>query len=267
MTETALTGYEGPNYEHAELMRAPVAPVVPMTLVQRAFDAGNLELVERALVLQERWEAAQARKAFDAAMAAVRGELPAIVKNRSVNFGQGKTSYRHEDLAGIASQIDPILAKHGLTYRFRTEANGPALKVTCIISHRDGYSEENSLSAPNDTSGSKNSIQAVGSTQTYLQRYTLKAALGLAASNDDDGQSHGKGNATAPQDEPPNTITPEQIDILRQAMIMREMPEERLIKWASKAWKGGGEIADITDIPATAFQICLDKIRVSGEPK
>ena len=110
----------------------------------------SLELVERALVLQERWEAAQARKAFDAAMAAVRGELPAIVKNRSVSYG-GKTgtSYRHEDLAGIASQIDPILAKHGLTYRFRTEANGPALKVTCIISHRDGYSEENSLSAPN----------------------------------------------------------------------------------------------------------------------
>ena len=264
MTETAQQIVE---YQQGPTPTQPLT-VLPMTLVQRAFDAGNLELVERALVLQERWEAAQARKAFDAAMAAVRGELPAIVKNRSVSYG-GKTgtSYRHEDLAGIASQIDPILAKHGLTYRFRTEANGPALKVTCIISHRDGYSEENSLSAPNDTSGSKNSIQAVGSTQTYLQRYTLKAALGLAASNDDDGQSHGKGNAGQTQDEPPATITPEQIDILRQAMTMREMPEERLIKWASKAWKGGGEIADITDIPATAFQICLDKIRVSGEPK
>ena len=266
MTETAQQIVE---YGTQMSTSAAASAVLPMSLVQRAFDAGNLELVERALVLQERWEAAQARKAFNAAMAAVRGELPAIVKNRSVSYG-GKTgtSYRHEDLAGIASQIDPILAKHGLTYRFRTEANGPALKVTCIISHRDGgYSEENSLSAPNDTSGSKNSIQAVGSTQTYLQRYTLKGALGLAASNDDDGQSHGKGNAGQTQDEPPATITPEQIDILRQAMTMREMPEERLIKWASKAWKGGGEIADITDIPATAFQICLDKIRVSGEPK
>ena len=42
------------------------------------------------------------------------------------------------------------------------------------------------------------------------------------------------------------------------------MPEERLIKWASKAWKGGGDIADITDIPATAFQICLRNEFVSS---
>ena len=45
------------------------------------------------------------------------------------------------------------------------------------------------MSAGRDDSGNKNSIQAVGSTTTYLQRYTLKAALGLAASDDDDGRS------------------------------------------------------------------------------
>ena len=61
------------------------------------------------------------------------------VKNRSVNFGQGKTSYpamsdfgRGIAFLGSPYRSDP-LAKHGLTYRFRTEANGPALKVTCII--------------------------------------------------------------------------------------------------------------------------------------
>lgn len=61
--------------------------------------------------------------------------------------------------------------------------------VTCIISHRDGHFEENTLSAGRDESGNKNSIQAVGSTLTYLQRMTLKASLGLAASDDDDGAS------------------------------------------------------------------------------
>ena len=48
--------------------------------------------------------------------------------------------------------------------------------------------EETSLEADNDESGNKNAIQAVGSAATYLQRYTLKLALGLAASNDDDAQ-------------------------------------------------------------------------------
>jgi hypothetical protein len=60
--------------------------------------------------------------------------------------------------------------------------------VTCIVSHRDGHFEENTLCAGRDDSGNKNSIQAIGSTLTYLQRMTLKAALGLAVSNDDDGK-------------------------------------------------------------------------------
>ena len=81
------------------------------------------------------------------------------------------------------------LRKTSGSYRFKThtEANGP-VGVTCIISHRDGFSEENTLYAPADTSGKKNAIQAVGSTITYLQRYTLKAALGLAAAADDDAR-------------------------------------------------------------------------------
>lgn len=41
------------------------------------------------------------------------------------------------------------------------------LAGTCILSHRDGYSDENTLSEPADNTGSKNAIQAVGSTLTY----------------------------------------------------------------------------------------------------
>jgi len=85
--------------------------------------------------------------------------------------------------------VSPILAKHGLSYRYRTTSvpNEP-VTVTCIVSHRDGHFEENTLCAGRDDSGNKNSIQAIGSTSTYLQRMTLKAALGLAVSNDDDGK-------------------------------------------------------------------------------
>jgi len=52
--------------------------------------------------------------------------------------------------------------------------------ITCIISHRDGYREENSLSAAADTSGEKNPIQAIGSTLTYLQRMSARSTARLA---------------------------------------------------------------------------------------
>src|SRR5262249_51399435 len=128
-------------------------------------------------------------------------EIPTIRKNRQVGFeskkaGASRTDYRHEDLAEIARTIDPILSKHGLSYRWRTTSvpNEP-VTVVCVVSHRDGYSEENTLCAGRDDSGNKNSIQAIGSTITYLQRYSLKAALGLAASNDDDGDTSDNSDA------------------------------------------------------------------------
>ena len=191
----------------------PSAVLTPMDMLERAVSQGaNIDTLTKLMDLQERWEKGQARKAFDGAMAEAKAEIPVITKNREVDFtsSKGRTNYRHEDLAGIARTVDPILTEHGLSYRFRTtSALNEPVSVTCIVSHRDGHSEENTLSAGRDDSGNKNSIQAVGSTITYLQRYTLKAALGLAASDDDDG----KGSEDA------GTISPDQVEQLRQAIV------------------------------------------------
>jgi hypothetical protein len=167
--------------------------MTPMDMLNKAVAQGaNIDVLEKLMGLQERWEANQARKAFDEAMAAAKAEIPTIAKNREVDFtsSKGRTNYRHEDLAEIARTVDPILSRHGLSYRFRVTSNvNEPVSVTCILSHRAGHSEETTLSAGRDDSGNKNSIQAVGSAITYLQRYTLKAALGLAAASDDDGNA------------------------------------------------------------------------------
>ncbi|MGR9413122.1 ERF family protein [Rhizobium leguminosarum] len=167
------------------------AVVTPMEMLDRAVTSGaSVETLTQLMVLQERWEANQARKAFDAAMASAKANMPAIVKNRKVDFttGKGRTNYQYEDLASIMNQIGPVLSANGLSVRYRTSADpNMPISVTCIISHQLGHSEENTLMAGRDDSGNKNSIQAIGSTVTYLQRYTLKAALGLAAAADDDG--------------------------------------------------------------------------------
>jgi hypothetical protein len=169
-----------------------LAVITPMEMLDKAITSGaGIDMIEKLMTLQERWEANQGRKAFDNAMASAKAEIPNITKNREVDFTsqKGRTNYRYEDLGEIARVVSPILAKHGLSYRYRTASpiNEP-VTVTCIVSHRDGHFEENTLCAGRDDSGNKNSIQAIGSTLTYLQRMTLKAALGLAVSNDDDGK-------------------------------------------------------------------------------
>lgn len=159
----------------------------------------DVDKFERLMALKERTDQRNAMRAFNAAIAAARGEFPVIFKNRTVDFTspKGRTNYRYEDLAEIARTIDPILAKHGLSYRFRTKQDGGRLSVTCILSHIDGHSEENTLHAPIDESGNKNSIQGIGSTAAYLQRYTLKLGVGVAASTDDDGRKAGEQSAPA----------------------------------------------------------------------
>lgn len=234
---------------------ASAAPLTPMDMLQQALASGaSMEMMEKLLGLQERWEANQARKAFDEAMAAAKAEIPIIGKNRTVDFtsAKGRTNYRHEDLAEIARVVNPILGRHGLSYRFRTstEPNGP-VTVTCVVSHRLGYSEENTLSGGKDESGNKNSLQAVGSTLTYLQRMTLKASLGLAASDDDDGKASGQ---SAPE---PVRITEEQAIELRE---MLEATNSDIPKFLSL---GGYERLDemlASDFPA-AMRMLQQKAR------
>lgn len=192
---------EKPRNGKNKLALPIAAEATPMGMIARAVAEGaGLDVIEKLMSLQERWEKNQGRKAFDEAIAAAKAEIPVIIKNRAVDFTtqKGRTNYRYEDLAAIAEVVNPILAKHGLSYRFRTTSppNEP-ITVTCVVSHRGGYSEENTLSAGRDDTGNKNAIQSIGSTLTYLQRMTLKASLGLAASTDDDGKLSGNGGSVS----------------------------------------------------------------------
>ena len=152
--------------------------------------AVDIEQFERLMALRERAGQADARRSFYAALAKAKGEFGPILKTRQVDYphkdGGGRTNYKYEELADVGAVVDPILSKHGLGYRHKSTQEGPKIKVTCILSHEDGYSEENSLEGVEDKSGMKNPNQAIASTVTYLQRYTLKEALGIGAGRDDD---------------------------------------------------------------------------------
>lgn len=167
-----------------------------LSVIERAARDPSVDLdkFERLMAMQERIQHAEAERQFNAALAAAKGEFPTIRKNRTVDFTsqKGRTNYRYEDLSEIARAIDPVLARHGLSYRFKTVQDSGKITVTCVLTHRAGHSEGTTLSAGEDHSGNKNSIQAIGSSVRYLQRYTLTSALGLSVSNedeDDDGKA------------------------------------------------------------------------------
>jgi hypothetical protein len=226
------------NAQKAEIVpldqsRVPTAHT-PMDLLNQAVASGNIELAEKLMGLHERWEKNQARKAFDAAISTAKAAIPPIVRNRS-----GHNSKKYADFAAIALVVDPILSTHGLGYRFRSTQTDARISVTCILFHRDGHAEDTTLSGPADTSGSKNAIQAIGSTLTYLQRYSLVQMLGLAASDDDNG--HGSGNGSA--------ITAEQLKTLEDKFAQ--------VGGVSPATLAYFEVASLAELPAKNFERVL----------
>lgn len=169
------------------------AQVIPADqFLMRAVESNAApETIEKMMDLKERWEAGEAKKAFFRAMQKFQGMKPDLPKTSQVSFGQGKTAYNFCPLSEIEKRLREPLGQCGLSYRFENGSTPDSYSVTCIVSHVDGHSERTTMSAPADSSGNKNAIQGIGSTSTYLMRYTLIAAFALTtADEDNDGASN-----------------------------------------------------------------------------
>ena len=188
--------------------------LTPAQLVQVAVQRGdNLEYVRELMQLEREWKADRAREAYIRAMSAFKAEPLKLTKDKHVQFttSRGVTEYNHATLAQVVDAVVASLSRHGLSHRWETQQEANKITVTCVITHELGHSERTTLFAAPDDSGGKNSIQAIGSTVSYLQRYTLMAATGLAARDmDNDGRSAGK--------PPEDKITDEQLADLKSLM-------------------------------------------------
>lgn len=242
--------------EQAELAIRETAEVAttgrntPADLVRIAVESGaDVEKLEKLMDLQERWEAKEARRAFFAAMSQFQASAPELEKNASVDYkaGGGRTSYRFAALPHIVGQIREPLQECGLSYRFEIRRNEGGLTVACIVTHTGGHSERTEMNAPPDTTGSKNAIQASGSTVTYLQRYTLLAALGLVTGDqDDDGATAGA---------PAETVNEGELKTLREQTATLKC-EPQLLKWARDTT--GLPVRSLEEFPRVLMAGALD---------
>lgn len=173
------------NKNNDALVNNGISPIIERVLNSDV----PAEKLDYLLSIQERYESNEARKAFNAALSRFKAESPTIEKNAHVQYASkgGKTDYHHVTLGYALGQITPVLSKFGLSLTWRTHQDQAMITVTARLSHEKGHFEETSLSSMPDSSGGKNSIQAVGSVVTYLKRYTAFALLGLESIEDDDG--------------------------------------------------------------------------------
>lgn len=166
------------------------AVLTPMDMIANAVTSGaGIDMLERLMALQERYEAAQAKKAFIEAKAAFKAENVIVTKDKVNNQYQSK----YATIGNLVNTVNAVLAKHGLDAAWEIE-QAEKIKVTCVLSHLLGHSERAWMTAAPDVSGAKNPIQQIKSAVTYLRVATFEAVTGIATNDgnaDDDGNAAG----------------------------------------------------------------------------
>jgi hypothetical protein len=150
-------------------------------------------------------------KSFASALSAAQGEMTGAVKDsKNPHF---KSSY-----ASLASVVDAIrgpLSKHEIAWMQQVTSEGTSVSVMTILLHAslpDGEYVGGTMRA----TAKDASPQAIGSTVTYLRRYSLMATLGIPA-EDDDGEQAQPRHETRPEPRPakephPIDAEPDQVD-------------------------------------------------------
>ncbi|QFT55608.1 ERF family protein [Microbulbifer sp. THAF38] len=218
---------------------APSEVAQVLAVIERvaANPEADIDKLERLLDMQERVMSRNAEQAFNAALAQMQSELPTVAETAKGH----NTMYA--PLEKINEAVRPALQKHGFAVTFRTKQHSNAVEITAVLSHREGHHQETSLILPLDTSGSKNAVQAIGSTVSYGKRYALCALLNISTGEDTDGAPPANMNGVAPN----------QIQQLRNAIQMAGISEQQFCASAG--------IADINQLEASRFSRAMSHLQ------
>jgi hypothetical protein len=166
-----------------------------LSVVARAAADPNVDIdkLERLLEMQERVLARNARTAYYSALAEMQPNLPVVDEHGGIKDRNGNIQSTYALWEDVNEAIRPILAEYGFALSFKVRRTDNEITTTGILSHREGHSEETELALPSDTSGSKNAVQAVGSSSSYGKRYTAYALLNITTKGEDDNGQKGGG--------------------------------------------------------------------------
>lgn len=151
-----------------------------MQIMGEAVRAGNVEIVERLVALQERMERWSAEKSFKQAKARLYPRLPQVTETGTIMLNSGKVRNTYAENCDIDLLIRPLLAEEGFSLSFDSEVTPTGIVVIGVLSHIDGHQElKKTPPLPPDTGGGKSAIDAIAATITRGQRMVLKMHLNL----------------------------------------------------------------------------------------
>lgn len=137
----------------------------------------------------------------------MQAELPEIDQKGAIEF-KGKVQSRYAKFEDINEAVKPILKKHGFAISFRTKQTDDKIITKAVLTHISGHSETTEILLAPDNSGSKNSVQAVGSAISYGKRYAMSDLLNITTRGLDDD---------ATQSDP--VATPHQIKVIKELLV------------------------------------------------
>lgn len=158
-------------------------------MITKAIESGMpVETMKEILAMRTALKAEWAKEQFDRAMASCQAEIPVIVKNKEGGKTKsGMTAYMYAPLDAIVTVAGPIIARHGFSYSFKTENDPTRVKVTCIVKHRDGHSEESTMeTALGERTQIMSAPQQIAATVTFNKRYAFTNAFGITTGGEDD---------------------------------------------------------------------------------
>ena len=165
----------------------------PAAMLQTAIEKDlDVDKIERLMTLYERWLADERRSAYFKAIGKFQAEMPEVKRTQGIPDKNDKIKYRYATLDDILKVARPLLKKHKLTYRWKTETMDDGVNVTCVLTHEQGHEEPSDPVFIPTFSGQKtNAAQDAGSAIQYGRRYSFCNVTGIQPADDDDAESSG----------------------------------------------------------------------------
>lgn len=201
-------------------------PNVEAMLMAAIEKGAPVETIEKVMEMGEKIRARMAKESFNVAMAELQQEMPVISKDMEVREKMekgGGVRYKFTPLASIVKQVGPIIAKHGFSYTIRIINDEKMLTAVCIVTHKDGHTEESSFSIPIGAEQYMSDVQKYGARSTFAKRYAFTNAFGIMTG---DGDNDGQGASSTP----PAAVNPEFLTKIREMINVSGIPEEKILK-------------------------------------
>jgi len=243
MTEdkgTAIDRWEQRRPEEDILPMTTTPNEIMMEAIRNKSGKETLDFLKEMFQLEKERDAENARKAYFRAKSAFKAHAPVVIKD--MDNKQYNSKYASEN--AMLNTINPVLSQFGLEACFDFPKVEQGMAVTCILTHEWGHSERVTLPGPLDVSGSKNPLQQVKSTVTYLRKATFEAIVGIASSNgiDDDANSSG----------PVDVISDEQFANLNALIKEVGADEAKFIKFM--------KVSDLDHLPSSKYDIAVKSL-------